>query len=161
MLNLTYFYIPKPQKLIIVKINTKTRYGLRAMLEIGLDDTNNGVFQKDIAKNQNISIKYLDHIINGLKVAGLISNLRGKKSGYVLTRPAEEITIYDIHNAFEPGICVVDCLQGHIDCEKEGSCAAKGFWSGLNDILIEYFQKTTLSEMIDNQNKLGELISDK
>ncbi|NLB92194.1 MAG: Rrf2 family transcriptional regulator, partial [Bacteroidales bacterium] len=73
-----------------MKFNTRTRYGIRAMLEIASHPAEQGVFQKDIAENQEISIKYLDHIIRDLKVAGLLVNAKGKKSGYVLTRPAEK-----------------------------------------------------------------------
>ena len=83
-----------------MKFNTKTRYGIRSMLEIAMNKEQDGVFQKDIAKNQNISIKYLDHIIHSLKASRLIVNVRGKKSGYTLTREPSEITMFDIHNAF-------------------------------------------------------------
>lgn len=62
-----------------MKLNTKVRYGLRTMLEIALQEDNKGVFQKDIAKNQQISEKYLDLIIASLKANGLIANTSGKK----------------------------------------------------------------------------------
>jgi Rrf2 family protein len=84
-----------------MKFSTKTRYGLRALIEIAKDELGEGVFQKDISKNQDISIKYLDQIIQSLKVAGLIVNVKGKKSGYILTRKPSEITVYDIHRAFK------------------------------------------------------------
>jgi Rrf2 family protein len=87
-----------------MRFSTKTRYGIRAMIAIAEADQSKGILQKDIARNQDISNKYLDQIILGLKVAGLINNIKGHKSGYILTRDAETITIYDIHCAFEPGI---------------------------------------------------------
>ena len=111
-----------------MKFSTKTRYGIRTLLEIALHEDGVGVFQKDIAENQKLSIKYLDHIIAALKVAGLISNVKGKKSGYVLTRSPKDITMLDVHNAFEPGVCVVDCLSGNVNCELEEGCATKDFW---------------------------------
>jgi len=64
----------------------KTRYGIRAILEIAMNEKAKGILQKDIAENQEISYKYLDHIINSLKVAGLVARAAGRKSGYVLTR---------------------------------------------------------------------------
>ncbi len=139
-----------------MKFNTKTRYGLRAMMEIARETDNDGIFQKDIAERQDISNKYLDHIIYGLKVAGLISNVRGKKSGYILTRPAKEITILDINNAFEPGICVIDCIAMNYKCERENSCSAKNFWTGLNDMIINYFKSTTLQNLLEQQIELEE-----
>ncbi|HRS19749.1 MAG TPA: Rrf2 family transcriptional regulator, partial [Bacteroidales bacterium] len=67
-----------------MKLNTKTRYGLRAIIEIAMNSSEHGVLQKDIAKTQNISNKYLDQIIAELKSADLIVNTGGKKSGYRL-----------------------------------------------------------------------------
>ena len=131
-----------------MKFSTKTRYGIRAMVEIASDQSGTGVFQKDIAKNQDISIKYLDHIISGLKAADLICNVKGKKSGYILTRPANDITIYDIHNAFENGICVIDCVSLNFQCEKDGNCGAQIFWKGLNDVVLKYFKNTSLQDVL-------------
>lgn len=145
-----------------MKFSTKTRYGIRAMQEIAQNSSDiKGIFQKDIAKKQNMSVKYLDHIIHSLKAAGLIINVRGKKSGYKLTRPAKDITMLDIHNAFEPGICVIDCLSDAVKCSKDNKCAAKGFWGGLNDIVMNYFQSTTLQNMVDEQQKLDVKVDSK
>ncbi len=130
-----------------MKFSTKTRYGIRTMLEIALDKEQHGVFQKDIAKNQRLSIKYLDHIIPALKVAGLISNLKGKKSGYILGREPSQISMYDIHKAFEPDVCVVDCLEHKVTCDRMEGCSARHFWVGLNDKIIEYLKSVTLESL--------------
>lgn len=145
-----------------MKFNTKTRYGIRTMLEIAYDVTQKGVLQKEIALNQNISIKYLDHIIQALKVAGLITTARGKKSGYILTRKSSEITIYDIHNAFEHGICIVDCLTDNLQCIREKKCTVKNFWAGLNTMIIDYLQNTTLDDLVKEEyNNVKELLIEK
>jgi Rrf2 family protein len=145
------FYFHKNQKKPTLKFSTKTRYGIRAMLEIAKDESQNGVFQKDIAANQGLSVKYLDQIIHGLKTAGLIINLRGKKSGYILTRPPSEITMLDIHNAFEPGICVIDCMATGFICERRSSCQVVGFWKNLNTMIVDYFKNITLEDLRDNR----------
>ncbi len=135
-----------------MKFSTRTRYGIRTMLEIALAGNNSkGVLQKDIAEKQEISLKYLDHIIIALKVAGLITNTRGKKSGYKLTKDPALITMYDIHNAFEPGIHVIDCIGTHFTCKRENYCAAKDFWEGLNKQIVEYFKSVTLKDMVEKQ----------
>ena len=123
---------------------------MRAMLEIGRDTSPSGVFQKDIAEKQQISVKYLDHIIHALKTAGLIVNARGKKSGYILTREASEISMLDIHNAFEPGICVVDCLNRSSNCQMKDICHTRGFWGELNIIVLDYFKSVSLQNVINN-----------
>jgi Rrf2 family protein len=123
------------------------------MIEIASDTSGNGVFQKDIGVNQDISIKYLDHIISALKGAGLIISPKGKKSGYVLTRSASEITMLDIHCAFENGICVIDCMDVNFKCEREHLCKSKDFWKGLNDLVDNYFSQTTLADLVNKSLK--------
>lgn len=135
-----------------MKFNTQIRYGMRALVEIAKADQNTGIFQKDIADNQKISIKYLDHIIHSLKIAGLIINVKGKKSGYRLTRRAADITMLDIHNAFEPEIAVTDCQSEFITCELEKVCYTNPFWNGLNQHIIDYFTKITLDDVVNKRD---------
>lgn len=124
------------------------------MLEIAIHSTPDGIFQKDIAKNQDISVRYLDHIIAALKTKGLIINARGRKSGYVLTRAPKDITLYDIHNAFEPGINIVDCLAVNKECEKESVCASKFFWDELNELIVKYLSDKTLQDLVDRHHEI-------
>jgi Rrf2 family protein len=124
------------------------------MLEIAINGTTSGVFQKDIAKSQDISNKYLDHIIHELKTANLIANVKGKKSGYILTRKPSEITILDVYNAFEPGICIVECLSGHYHCERREGCLAFDFWENLNNKINDYFRSVTLEDIINKKTAL-------
>jgi Rrf2 family protein len=128
------------------------------MVEVARSAPNEGIFQKDIAIAQDISNKYLDHIIHGLKVAGLISNTQGRKSGYVLTREADKITIFDIHNAFEAGICVVDCMNESFNCDREENCEVNGFWAGLNNCVSEYFKSVTLQDLVDKNTILEDKV---
>ncbi len=141
-----------------MKFSTKTRYGIRAILEIALNRDANGIYQKEISQNQDISYKYLDQIINALKVAGLVTKAGGRKSGYVLTREPSEITVYDIHNAFEPGICVIDCLSINFSCEREKFCSLRGFWGRLNNQIIEYFKSTTIKDLMEEQVRLDDFV---
>jgi Rrf2 family protein len=134
-----------------MKFSTKTRYGLRAMIELANDKTNEGVYQKDISKNQDISIKYLDQIIHSLKIAGLISNVKGKKSGYILTKKPSEIRIYDIHRAFENDICVIDCMSANFHCDRMAECTVQSFWKGLNQVVIDFFKNTTLEDVAEGK----------
>ena len=133
-----------------MKISTRTRYGVRTMLEIARSSSEKGVFQKDIARKQEISVKYLDHIISALKTTNLICNAKGKKSGYMLGRDPSEITIFDIHRAFEPGICLVECLSGKYKCDMDESCVTQGFWGQLNNLIINYFKSVTLEDLMNN-----------
>jgi len=118
------------------------------MLEIAQTNSSKGIFQKEIAVNQSLSLKYLDHIIHALKASSLICNAKGKKSGYILTRPPDEITIFDIHRAFEPGICLVECLSGNYSCDMSEGCLTRGFWEHLNNLIINYFKSVTLDDLM-------------
>jgi Rrf2 family protein len=127
---------------------------MRAILEIALDQSETGVFQKDISVRQRISIKYLDSIIASLKTAGLIMNVRGKKSGYRLTREPVKIKVIDIFNAFEPGISIVECMNNNFNCENASKCAVRDFWGGLNQMMVNYFENHTLEDLLrEHKNK--------
>lgn len=142
-----------------MRFSTKTRYGIRAMLEIAVNEKQSGVFQKDIAENQHISNKYLDQIICALKGAGLICNVKGKKSGYMLMRRPSEITVLDVHNAFEHGICIIDCMCPTYYCEMKDTCMVQGFWGRLNKLITDYLQNVTLEDFI-NKTELIECLND-
>jgi Rrf2 family protein len=135
-----------------LKFNTRIRYGLRAILEIALEESENGVFQKDISIRQNISNKYLDNIA-ALKTACLIINTKGKKSGYKLTRKPDKIKIIDVYNAFEPGVVVVDCLNDKYVCERASKCGVRDFWSGMNNTIINYLESYTLEDLIKEHKR--------
>ena len=134
-----------------MKINTKIRYGLRTLIELGINDTKIGIFQKDIAKNQQLSEKYLDSIISALKVSGLIINAGGKKSGYILNKPASEITIYDVYKTFEQCPSITYCIHRPSICNMEKKCSSKEYWSNLNDVIINHLKSTTLDTLIVRQ----------
>lgn len=140
-----------------MKFSTKTRYGIRAMIEIAYGNGIEAIFQKDIAEKQNLSVKYLDHIIAALKVAGLIIPFNGRKSGYKLKRSAESINMYDIHLAFEAGICVIDCLCDGTDCDRKHECAVINFWEGLNTQIIDYLKSVSLADLVNKKIKLMEI----
>jgi Rrf2 family protein len=141
-----------------MKFSTKTRYGVRAILEIAMYNNADGIYQKEIAQNQDISYKYLDQIMNSLKIAGLITKAAGPKRGYILTRKPSEITVYDIHSAFEPGICVIDCMAPGFSCGRDKYCSLKGFWGKLNNHIIEYFKSTTIEHLMEDQVKLDDMV---
>lgn len=124
------------------------------MIEIALEGGEEGVFQKDIAENQNISVKYLDHIIAALKVAGLIVPFKGRKSGYKLTRSSELISMYDIHLAFEADICIIECLREGADCDRRKVCAVVDFWDGLNTQIKDYLKSVNLAELVSKKISL-------
>ncbi|MCF8303783.1 MAG: Rrf2 family transcriptional regulator [Bacteroidales bacterium] len=137
-----------------MRLNTKVRYGLRAMVQIGLD-SETGILQKDISLKQGVSNKYLDQIIAPLKANGLIEKAHNPHAGYILSRPATRITAYDIYRAFEPVLSLVPCIENNDKCKRLNTCATAQFWSGLNRQVRSYFESQTLQQLIDHQRQLN------
>ena len=118
------------------------------MIEINKHKSSSGILQKDISKIQEIPLKYLDSIITGLRNACLIVNYSGKSSGYILARPAEEISVYDIYRAFEPELALVNCLNAANDCNLSKTCTARDYWSDLNCQIKNNMESKTLNQFI-------------
>ena len=122
------------------------------MMELALQaGGTKGVRQKDIAVNQDVSNKYLDHIIADLKSAGLIVNVGGKKSGYRLNRPAEEISIYDVYAAFEDELSIINCLRKGGMCPREESCQLRDYWCELNELIRTNMESMDLRTLMEKQ----------
>jgi len=132
-----------------MRVNTKIRYGLRTMIEIATSTEPEGTLQKDIAKNQNISLKYLDVIISSLKLKGLITNSKGKGSGYKLARHANEITMMDIYTAFEQ-IVIVDCINNLGFCDRSmHDCKARNFWCEFGNDFRNLLENKNLEQIVE------------
>lgn len=135
-----------------MKFNTKVRYGLRVMIDIGLNDLESkGVFQKDIAFRQELSLKYLDPIIASLKTAGLVVR-KGHRGGYRLARPADRITLRDIESAFGPGVNIVECLNDTSCCSRIQSCRSRIIWQRLNNHIVNFLEGITLQDIISGES---------
>ena len=137
-----------------MKINTKVRYGIRTMIEIALHWNGKGVFQREISERQEISFKYLDHIISSLKVSGLILNAEGRGSGYKLARDPEKISVYDVYKAFENDLCVLDCLAPGSECKRNQICPVRDFWHNFNLHMIDFLASTSIGELAKKQLEL-------
>ena len=138
-----------------MKLNTKVRYGLRSMLELAMNGDSTGLLQKEIAERQEIPIKYLDKIIADLKSSGLIINVAGKRSGYILSDSAHNITVYDIFKAFEGDLAILQCLTPHSTCTKTDKCSSQLFWGDLNQVMIDTLQNKTLAELAEEQKTIN------
>jgi len=136
-----------------MKLSTKSRYALRAMMELGFHYEKGPFLLKDVARNQGISLKYLDHIFSALKSRGLIKSL-SKGKGYVLSKAPNEITIGEIVSIFES--CeLVDCVEAIDVCDRFKSCGARVLWLKISSALREKLNSITLADAINEQNELA------
>ena len=106
-----------------MKISTRGRYGIRLMLALALNYNNGTIPLKTIAKDQGISEKYLEQIINPLTKSGLVKSFRGAQGGYMLTNPPEATTVGEILRVLEGSLSPVDCVD-HPNCANSDHCAS-------------------------------------
>ena len=111
-----------------MKISTKGRYAIRIMLDIAQNGTEQRVSLKDIAKRQDISVKYMEQIIGQLCKAGLLKSTRGAQGGYTLTKLPAQYSIGEILRITEGELVPVACLEGEKNvCPRRDICATLGF----------------------------------
>lgn len=129
-------------------VSTKGRYALRVLIDIAKSGADSYVTLKDISQRQGLSEKYLESIIKVLVTNGLVKGLRGKKGGYRLARPAEEITAWDVISITENDFYVVACMNPDSPkCEREASCVTLPMWKDFNETMMAFFKKYTIAEL--------------
>ncbi|HYA41249.1 MAG TPA: Rrf2 family transcriptional regulator [Syntrophobacteraceae bacterium] len=135
-----------------MKMSTKGRYGVRLMFDLALHAGQVPVTLKDIAARQEISEKYLSNIIPLLKNAGLVNSVRGSQGGYSLARPPREITLKDILLVLEGSMCLVECTEKPMLCQRSGDCPAREVWSEVAGKMLEALESFTLESMVERRN---------
>ena len=134
-----------------MKLTTKGRYGTRLMLDLALHFGEQPVFLKDAAKRQEISEKYLWHLVPPLKNAGLITSVRGAHGGYSLARPPAHITLKEILLAVEGPITFVTCVDDSAVCKRSEMCATRDIWSELSEKFLKILESGTLEDIVEKQ----------
>ena len=133
-----------------MQISTKVRYGMRAMLEIALQDEGKPVVTALIAKNQNLSKKYLEALLTVLKTTNFIRSIRGSKGGYVLTRRPKDISLEDIFIALEGPIEITHCANPYAVCTGLEGCVTRDLWIDMSKLLSDYLKSKTLQDLVDS-----------
>ena len=132
----------------MIRISTKGRYGTRFMLELAKRYGNEPVLLKDIARSQEISEGYLQHIVDALKGAALVHSSRVGHGGYTLARAPGSITLKDILGTLEGSINLVECVDSPSICDRSPSCETRSVWRELGSSFSESLNAITLKSMI-------------
>ena len=135
---------------------TKAEYGVRLLIQLGLQGgEDHPVSLKTVAGAENLPLAYLERIAALLKKADLVASTRGAHGGYVLARPAAEITMDQVVLALEGAIAPMDCFfddrDGRVSCSHHSdgeSCATKLLWTRVQMGVINSLQRTTLAELV-------------
>lgn len=136
-----------------MKVSTKGRYALRLMIDLAEHDNGSFIPLKEISARQDISIKYLEQIVNQLGRSGLLRSVRGAQGGYRLSRPIQDYTAGEILRVTEGGLAPVACLEvGAKECPRSEICSTISFWNDFADVINNYVDSITLEDLV-NQHK--------
>ncbi len=142
--------------------STKAEYGVRVMVELArragecTDGGESVVPLAEIAEHDGMPLAYLEHLVARLRKAALIDSRRGSRGGYMLARPAAEITMAEVVEALEGSIAPIECISqsadGNIVCSRESDpnhvCPTKLLWTRVRGSIVQTLQETTLADLL-------------
>lgn len=133
-----------------MKISTKGRYAVRLMVDLAQNDNGENISLKDIARRQNLSLKYLEQIITVLTRAGYVISTRGSNGGYRLMHKPEYYTVGMILRLTEGSLAPVSCLEGEMNtCERRENCSTLFVWEELYKAICGVVDKITIADIIN------------
>lgn len=134
-----------------MRLTTKGRYAVTAMLDLAYHSEKKPVTLTDIAKRQGISLSYLEQLFARLRRSGMVEGVRGPGGGYQLSRVAKDISIADIITAVDEPIDSTRC-GGKGDCNHSQPCLTHDLWTGLSDRIRQYLDSITLEEVLKSKS---------
>jgi Rrf2 family cysteine metabolism transcriptional repressor len=134
-----------------MKLSTKCRYGLRAVTIIAKNYGKKPAKRKDIAKVEGLSSSYLENILLVLRNHKIVETNRGVNGGYILCRQPSEITAYEIINALDGPLSIVDCVEKPNRCGRLKECITHYVWCELAKSMRSVLRNITLQDIIDKE----------
>lgn len=140
-----------------MKLSTKGRYGLRAMIDLALYSENEPVSIQSIANRQNISESYLEQLVRKLRTAGLVCSVRGAGGGYQLAKSSTEISVGDVLRALEGNLDAVSCSAGtDRGCEGADLCVTRYVWERINESITQTVDSIGIDQLVEESRKVRE-----
>ena len=141
----------------MIRISTRGRYALRAMVDLARHTDGEPVLRQEIAERQSISADYVAQLFRPLQKAGLVEGVKGPGGGYRLARDAAEITAGDVVRAVEGPVALVHCaLPEDNSCARSEKCATHLLWTRLSAVMTEFLDSVTLQDLHDEAERLQE-----
>ncbi len=134
-----------------MKMSTKGRYGVRAMVHLAVHYGQGPLPVRKIAEKMDVSAKYLDHLMTALRMAGLIRSIRKAHGGYILARSPKEIRLSEVVKVLEGSVAPVDCVDDAGACHQADFCTARDLWQRMQKAMNNVLESTTLDEMAQGQ----------
>jgi len=138
-----------------VRLTTKGRFAVTAMLDLALHDGTSPVTLAGISQRQDISLSYLEQLFGKLRRHELVESVRGPGGGYCLARPARELTVADIIRAVDEPLDATQC-GGKENCHEEKQCMTHNLWTRLNSKIFEYLNSVSLADLVAEQRTKGQ-----
>ncbi len=142
----------------MMRLSTKTRYGVRAIFDIAYHAGRSGGQVKDISRRQEISPRYLEQIFHKLKKAGIVQSKRGPAGGYLLARKPEDITVGEIVRITEGSLDPVPCVNQDapgFNCDRIDNCVTRLIWKEAGQRLKDYLDSVTVQDLCDRAREMG------
>ena len=135
-----------------MRLSTRGRYGTRVLLDLACHQEAGPIPLKDVARRQEISLTYLEHLITPLIVAGILNSRRGPGGGIQLVKPPHEIKLSEVIRLLEGSIAPVECVTNPGMCNRSRLCVARSFWAELKRAMDGVLESTTLQDLVERQN---------
>ena len=136
-----------------MKLSTKGRYGVKAMVELAINYGGAPLSIKTISKRQNISEYYLEQLFSPLRKAKLITSIRGAQGGYVLSREPKDITVAEIKYVLEGPIEIAECIDG-VSCDNLDCCATRLLWAKIKNSIDDVMKSVTLQDIVNDYERI-------
>ena len=136
-----------------MKLSTRTRYAVRAIIELAQNDNSKPLQLKIIAQRQNISVKYLEQLMAVLRSAGFVRSVRGSKGGYVLAKAPSDIRLNEVMHRLEGTVATVECVENDDYCSRSADCAARYLWTKVEQAIEHVLESITLQDLVDKANE--------
>ncbi|GHG03223.1 Fe-S cluster assembly transcriptional regulator IscR [Thalassotalea marina] len=134
-----------------MKLTSKGRYAVTAMLDVAIHAADGPVSLADISERQGISLSYLEQLFSRLRKHGLVSSIRGPGGGYRLGKCSAQIFVADVISAVDESINATKC-GGKGDCQSGDQCLTHSLWADLSSRIEEFLQGISLSELVEQRN---------
>lgn len=139
-----------------MRLTTKGRYAVTAMLDLAINYQSGPITLSDISKRQNISLSYLEQLFSKLRKNGLVDSARGPGGGYRLSREADDIAVGQVIIAVDEKIDVTQC-GGKGDCKDGGPCLTHELWCDLSKQIYDFLNGISLGQLVRDREQREKL----
>ena len=131
-----------------MKLSTKSRYGIRLLVDLTRHYEQGPISIGEISKRQDVSVKYLEQLIRPLQRTKLVKSVRGPKGGHMLAKEPHEITMGEIVRLFEGQVDLVKCISLPENCQMSEDCQVRLAWQAATEAMFEKLDAITIADLV-------------